>query len=228
MTEATRRSHALLRDRILQCCATGALGAADAERRRWRALLGGIYCLEGTISAGKTTLGRDMARLLAEKGLGGWFGEEQANAEMLGLFYKEMERIEKLKADALEARRAPAPEALKNRQAFSFQIAMLEQCKSNYQAALEASRSGTAVTDRTVLGNTVFAAMHADDGNLSEQEFAAYLSLMSGDRRAPYRSDRIVYVDASPRVAHQRILHVRRRDGEDAIPLAYLEKLEAA
>jgi deoxyadenosine/deoxycytidine kinase len=217
-------SHSLLQDKISACTLTEAWQVADPARRRWRSLLGGIYCLEGTISAGKTTLGREMSQQLAQKGLGGWFGEEHVNSAMLKLFYDEMERIEKLRREA-----GGAVVGKRNRYAFSLQIAMLEACKSSYQAALEVTRgrAGIAVMDRTVFGNAVFAAMHADDGNLTPAEFGAYLSLMGEDRRAPYRTDRIVYVDAAPSVAHER-RRLRGRQGEEAIPLAYFEKLEKA
>jgi deoxyadenosine/deoxycytidine kinase len=222
------RGHRLLQEKIVACARRGALQGADPSFRRWRALLGGMFVVEGTIGAGKTTLGKEMARLLERSGLGGWFGKERVNAKALALFYDEMKRVEEVrKADPA----APA-ELLRNREAYGFQTTMLSNCQSVYQEAIDVvgrarhARLGTAVLDRGVFGNAVFAAMHYEDGNLTDKQYDAYLSLMEDDPRAPYLADCVVYVDVAPGVAWERIRKLRCREGEDAIPLAYLENLE--
>lgn len=82
------------------------------------------------------------------------------------------------------------------------------------------------VTERS-LGTDyhVFAKMLRDDGKMDELEFDLYERWLAElERQTCFPLSGIVLVDTSPAVCAERILK-RCRDGEDGIPLSYLERL---
>lgn len=94
-------------------------------------------------------------------------------------------------------------------------------------AAVEAARepmSGGVLLDRSLLGDFVIAKRHHCDGNFSELEWGVYrrhfLSFLT--RLPPVHA--VVFLDVSPRVAHERILD-RARPAERGISIQWLERL---
>lgn len=83
------------------------------------------------------------------------------------------------------------------------------------------------VTERS-LGTDyhVFSKMLKEDGKLDELEFELYERWLTELEKTCTPLTGIVLVDTSPQVCAERIKK-RSREGEDGIPLAYLEHLDA-
>ena len=71
----------------------------------------------------------------------------------------------------------------------------------------------------------IFAKMLYDDGMIDDVNYQIY-KLFYGEFSYKYGLDAVVYVDSDAEVCHNRIMK-RARDGEDQIPLAYLQKCKA-
>ena len=188
----------------------------DTVNEFWR-FLGQVIIYEGVIGAGKTSAVQATTAMLTGAKIPARGLEEKVNADMLKLFYSGM---------SVKPR---------NPHAFSFQIDMLRQCENVHREAewisgkAEGVKKAVVVSDRTVWGNAVFASVHRDCGNITDEEFDAYLSCLKerGDG-GKYSVDHLVYLDISPAVAHHRITKVRGRPSERDIPISYLQTLEKA
>jgi deoxyadenosine/deoxycytidine kinase len=68
--------------------------------------------------------------------------------------------------------------------------------------------------------------MLRDDGKLDAHEYELYTRWLGHlDTKSPTRLAGLIFIDTHPEVCSQRIAH-RNRDGEDGIPLSYLQQLE--
>ena len=114
-----------------------------------------------------------------------------------------------------------------NRWGFSFQIDMLHK---RYEIQLEASdvinNGGSAIIDRALPGDRVFAQMLMKDGKIHPREWTIYeyaymliLSLLPPP-------DLFIFLDISPEVAYERIKNRNRKaESDNLLPLQYLKRL---
>jgi deoxyadenosine/deoxycytidine kinase len=188
--------------RLLEAVTSGAFVAPSSDFLRYSKLRGCVVGTEGLMSAGKTTLGTAIAKFLNDLGIPAEFFQENIDENLLHLFYSN-------------------PKA----HAFAFQTYMLRSCIANLEKATERARATgkICIIDRCTWGNAVFATLQREEGNISDEEWATYLSILrSGEK---YNVDYVIYLDRHPAACHETIA-VRGRQSEAAIPLSYLEKLE--
>lgn len=86
--DASRDGFVLLKDAVT----SGAFEAHSAEYTKYSKLRGSIICVEGIISAGKTTLGKNLAKYLNEIGIKAEFYQEFVDESLLQLFYANPEK----------------------------------------------------------------------------------------------------------------------------------------
>lgn len=112
-----------------------------------------------------------------------------------------------------------------NKYAFALQIYAIKSCQNNLVIAHhEAKINGTiCIVDRSVWGNVVFAALQCHMGNISVEEWNAYMSIIEHGKK--YICDHIIYLDCEPQKAMGRILE-RSRASEKPIQIEYLNTLE--
>lgn len=168
-----------------------------------RHLRGAIILVEGIIGAGKSTLAHKLHLLLKKVDIPVLFLEEEVDPYMLDLFLSDMRKY-----------------------AFAFQMLMLVQRQKTYIRALEFARkeNGVAIIDRSLYGDLAFGLLHNDYGNISEQEWKAYESVMASSP-LPQPSC-ILYLEVSPEVALERIKARNRGKESSSYTLEYLHDLD--
>jgi deoxyadenosine/deoxycytidine kinase len=200
-----------LHDAITSYSIHGIFQNSSDEMKKYSQLKGRIIAIEGPIGVGKTTLGQSMAAYLNQIGIPAIFLEEKYNIDFLELFCK-------------------GTVGGKN-YGFPFQMSMLNACQHNYLEAewhsgkKSSGESKVVIVDRTIWGNAVFAAMHHEKGNITDDEFQVYLSCIK--QYSPYKFDHIIYLDIDPKTSHRRIQH-RARESEKVYTLEYLQSLDRA
>ena len=114
--------------------------------------------------------------------------------------------------------------------AFAFQTYMLatrlyQLDESDRQARQE---KRMVLLDRGAIGDSIFAITAYKDKNLDETEFHTYRSVCNERLPTTLSSqvDMIVILDVDPRVTHERMSKVRKRDAEEGVPLSYLDALD--
>lgn len=161
---------------------------------------GRVIIIEGNISAGKSTLARELGNELGYK----VFYEPTVTNPYLDKFYAN-----------------PAKFAL------PMQLWFLRQRFDTYCAALEyASQHGGVILDRSLFSDIVFALKNRQDGNINEEGFDEYLALRAQFLQGVQAPHAVVYLDVSPQLCHDRVHNLRKRDCEAGIPLEYLEGLD--
>jgi NADH dehydrogenase (ubiquinone) 1 alpha subcomplex subunit 10 len=161
-----------------------------------------LVILEGNISAGKTSLAKDLAKVLGFQ----VFLEPTITNPFLSLFYAD-----------------PKGYALK------MQIWLLKQRYQTYVSALRqlVTGGGGIILDRSVWSDWVFAEKNRQDGNISEEGFQYYLQLRSRMLQNLPRPHDLIFLDVSPEVCYARVHTVRQRECESGIPLEYLRGLDS-
>jgi len=161
-----------------------------------------LIIVEGNISAGKSTLTRQLAELLNYR----VFLEPTSTNPFLADFYRDPKKY-----------------------ALRMQVYLLRRRFHTYVAALRhMTETGEgAVLDRSIFSDWVFAEKNRLDGNIDSEGFFYYTQLreqMLRDLPFPHVA---VYLDVAPDVCHARIHGLRKRAAEvdSGIPLAYLEGL---
>jgi deoxyadenosine/deoxycytidine kinase len=171
---------------------------------KYSSLRGMIICIEGIISAGKTTLGKNLVKYLTSIGLEAVFLQEFVNNKLLDLFYKDQAKY-----------------------AFALQMFMVRSCMANFKLAEEYTKRGVVcIIDRCMWGNAVFAAMHKNKGNISQEEWEVYISVLKSP--GPYTANHVVYLECDPDECWRRAQQ-RNRDPESPASLEfrnYLRTLE--
>ncbi|KAF0852748.1 mitochondrial Complex I (CI) NADH:ubiquinone oxidoreductase subunit 42-kDa/NUDM/NDUFA10 [Andalucia godoyi] len=162
-----------------------------------------IIIIEGNISAGKSTLAKQLGSLLHYK----VFYEPVVTNPFLEHFYGNPQKY-----------------------ALPMQLWFLKQRYETYLAALDMDLTSDGyngvILDRSVFSDIVFAHKNRQDGNISEEGFDEYLTL-----RAKYLSSlpsphAVVYLEVPAAVCYDRVHNLRKRDCESGIPLEYLAGLE--
>lgn len=157
---------------------------------------GRIIAIEGSIGVGKTTLGMDLARQLGGRAK---FYPETVLAPMLKLYLSDMSRY-----------------------SFAFQAVIArERMEVSRSAQAWKDGGGIAILDRSVLGDMAFASYQREAGNINDQEWEAYSSIIY----PPVQADRVIYLKAPVETLLARIER-RGRAGETVYTVEYLTMLE--
>jgi deoxyadenosine/deoxycytidine kinase len=179
-----------------------------------RCFVGRIIALDGIPCAGKTHLGRALKDLFIENGIPAVFLEEKMNKIHLAAFYRAMNR-----------RVSPNPHST------TLQLCAMMECVQLYREALWYAGRGpgggkphVVILDRPIWGNRVFEQLQVAKGNITGEEHEIYDSYVV--KHGPYHFDHLVYLYASPDIAHHRVLHVRKHKEEEGMPVEYLRELE--
>jgi deoxyadenosine kinase len=108
------------------------------------------------------------------------------------------------------------------RYAFATQIYLLNRRFQQHQEIIWRGRS--AVQDRTIYEDAVFAKMLADLGLMEERDYRTYMQLFKHMSNFMCKPNLIIYLDVSPERSLERIRE-RSRDMEKTINLEYLGAL---
>ena len=153
--------------------------------------------IAGMIGAGKSTLA---ARLGEHLKIDVYY-EPVADNEYLADFYRDTPRY-----------------------AFATQIYLLNRRFQQHQEIIWRGRS--AVQDRTIYEDSVFAKMLAEQGIMDERDYRTYVDLFRHMSNFMCKPNVIVYLDVSPERSMERI-KARSRGVESGISLQYLTALHA-
>ena len=155
-----------------------------------------VIIIEGQIGAGKTTMGE-----ILERRFGIPLYRELGNPDTLSL-------LDRFYAD-------------KSRWAFTMQIHFLNE---RFRMIKDIHSAGGGLLDRSIFGDRIFAELLHDDGDMSDEEFRSYNTLLDNMLEHANPPALMVYLDCSVDAAIERI-SIRNRGLESGIPRDYLEKL---
>ncbi len=153
--------------------------------------------IAGMIGAGKSTLATALGEHL---GIDVYY-EPVTDNEYLADFYRETARY-----------------------SFAMQIYLLNRRFQQHQEIIWRGRS--AVQDRTIYEDSVFARMLADSGLMTERDYQTYVELFRHMSNFMCKPNVIVYLDVDPETSLCRIAQ-RGRGVEGGISLDYLRALYA-
>ncbi|KAL0486375.1 deoxyguanosine kinase [Acrasis kona] len=171
--------------------------------RASKIMKGMLAIVEGNISAGKTTLCRDLAKTINFKP----YFEPHIENPWLEKFYNEPKKY-----------------------AFQLQMFMLHHRFDTFKSAiklLEQKDHNGVLLDRSIYSDWVFAKKNYDDGNISEVQFRQYLEVRQNMLQQVPIPDVTIYLDVHPEVCLHRIKNVRGIACESSIPIEYLEGLDS-
>ena len=151
--------------------------------------------ISGLIGAGKTTLAKELGKLLNLP----VYYEPIVENEYLEDFYRDMKRY-----------------------SFSFQIYLLNCRFRQHQQVLWNGTGG--IQDRTLYEDSIFAKVLYEDGNMEEREYKTYLNLFRNMSNFMKKNTLIVHLDVKPEESLRRI-KMRARGCETGITIEYLTKL---
>jgi deoxyadenosine/deoxycytidine kinase len=155
-----------------------------------------VIVIEGQIGVGKTTMG------------------EMLEQELGIRLYRELQRpethslLEKFYTD-------------QRRWAFTMQVHFLNE---RFRMIKEIRRNGGGILDRSIFGDHIFAESLHTHGEMSDEEYATYSTLLYNMLEHAQNPDLLVYLDCSVDTALDRI-RSRDRGLESGIPRDYLERL---
>jgi len=177
---------------------SGPLGEGSGPSRRAAApdVFGNIFIgIAGMIGAGKSTLAAALGQHL---GIDTYY-EPVADNEYLADFYKDTAR-----------------------HSFAMQVYLLNRRFQQHQEIIWRGRS--AVQDRTIYEDSIFAKMLATSGLMDERDYRTYVQLFRNMSNFMCKPSVIVYLDVCPESSADRIRQ-RSRDVEATIKLDYLKAL---
>ena len=151
--------------------------------------------IAGMIGAGKSTLATSLAKHLGIKA----YYEPVENNEYLADFYKNTPKY-----------------------AFQMQVYLLTRRFQQHQEIIW--RGESAVQDRTIYEDSVFAAMLAKSGLMEERDYRTYKQLFQYMSNFMCKPNVIVYLDVTPERSLERI-KMRNRDVETNVSIDYLTNL---
>lgn len=115
---------------------------------------------------------------------------------------------------------------------FTFQIIALHSRKKILREEYEKAKLYEAstgkqvyiITERTVISDyNIFAKMLHEEGKISELEFNCY-KFCYNEYKNMFKIDKCIYIDSNPKLCYERCKK-RSRQGEENMPLDYLEKI---
>ncbi len=151
--------------------------------------------IAGMIGAGKSTLAAALGQHL---GIDTYY-EPVADNEYLADFYKDTARY-----------------------SFAMQVYLLNRRFQQHQEIIWRGKS--AVQDRTIYEDSIFAKMLAKTGLMDERDYRTYVELFRNMSNFMCKPSVIVFLDVSPEGSADRI-QMRSRDVESKIKLDYLKAL---
>ena len=151
--------------------------------------------IAGMIGAGKSTLATALAEHLD-----------------IDVYYEPVEDNEYLEDFYCDTRRY----------SFAMQIYLLNRRFQQHQEIIWRGRS--AVQDRTIYEDSIFARMLAESGLMDERDYRTYSELFRHMSNFMCKPNVIVYLDVSPELSFERIRR-RGRQVEEGISLEYLSAL---
>lgn len=154
--------------------------------------------IAGMIGAGKSTLAKALGDHL---GIDTYY-EPVADNAYLGDFYRDTARY-----------------------SFAMQVYLLNRRFQQHQEIIWKGRS--AVQDRTIYEDSIFAKMLAQSGLMDQRDYRTYVDLFKHMSNFMCKPSMIIYLDVSPASSMERI-RSRNRDVESGVKLEYLESLHAA
>jgi deoxyadenosine kinase len=167
-----------------------------ARRPRQSDVFGNIFIgIAGMIGAGKSTLATALGKLLNID----CYYEPVADNEYLADFYRDTARY-----------------------SFAMQVYLLNRRFQQHQEIIWRGRS--AVQDRTIYEDSIFAKMLADTGLMDRRDYETYVQLFRNMSNFMCKPSVIVYLDVSPEASAARIA-ARSRDVESGISVDYLRAL---
>lgn len=107
---------------------------------------------------------------------------------------------------------------------FAMQVYLLNRRFQQHQEIIWRGRS--AVQDRTIYEDSIFARMLADTGLMDQRDYRTYQQLFKHMSNFMCKPSVIVYLDVSPETSMERI-RTRSRGVESDIDLSYLQALYA-
>jgi deoxyadenosine/deoxycytidine kinase len=157
-----------------------------------------VIIIEGQIGVGKTTMGEILERDLDIK----LYREltHESTHRLLDKFYAD-----------------------KQRWAFTLQVHFLNE---RFRMIKQIFRAGGGALDRSIFGDRIFAEMLHDDGDMSDEEFETYSTLLDNMLEHAQNPTLLIYLDCSVDAAMERIKR-RNRGLESSIPRSYLENLNS-
>ena len=168
-----------------------------------RHLRGSVIVIDSLIGGGKTSLGRKLSKYLEDVQLPVKFFEEEVDEQFLELFLKD-----------------------KKKYAFAFQMFMLSNRQKVYIAAINFAHqhNGISIVDRSLLGDAAFCDLHHDYGNISNEEWEVYQSIVN-NTQLPSPSI-VLYLEVEPEIAIERIKERNRGSETSVYTLDYLKDLD--
>ena len=151
--------------------------------------------IAGMIGAGKSTLATSLAEHLGIKA----YYEPVADNEYLADFYNNTPKY-----------------------SFAMQVYLLTRRFQQHQEIIW--RGESAVQDRTIYEDSVFAEMLAESGLMEERDYRTYRTLFQYMSNFMCKPNVIVYLDVKPERSLERI-NMRNRNVESGISLEYLQNL---
>ncbi len=159
-------------------------------------VMGNIFIgIAGMIGAGKSTLAAALGQHL---GIDTYY-EPVADNEYLSDFYRDTARY-----------------------SFAMQVYLLNRRFQQHQEIIWRGRS--AVQDRTIYEDSIFAKMLAKTGLMEDRDYRTYVELFRNMSNFMCKPSVIVFLDVSPESSAERI-RARSRDVESKIELGYLAAL---
>ncbi len=159
-------------------------------------VFGNIFIgIAGMIGAGKSTLAKALGEHL---GIDTYY-EPVADNEYLADFYRDTARY-----------------------SFAMQVYLLIRRFQQHQEIIWRGRS--AVQDRTIYEDSIFAKMLAKTGLMDDRDYKTYVQLFRNMSNFMCKPSVIVYLDVSPEASAERI-RMRSRGVESKIELGYLQAL---
>jgi deoxyguanosine kinase len=170
-----------------------------------------LVSFDGNIGSGKSTMMKKTREyyknhanvIFAEEPTEKWRLIKDKNGnEMLKLFYQDQEK-----------------------HAFKFQIMAFVSRLSGLREIVRANpgKDIIIITERSLYTDKeIFAMMLYDQGKMSDVEYQIYM-LLFDEFASEFEVNKVIYVKTDPVKCHERI-HLRAREGEELIPLAYLEE----
>lgn len=174
----------------------GVAAGSGPTRAATPEVFGNIFIgIAGMIGAGKSTLAKALGDHL---GIATYY-EPVADNEYLADFYRDTSRY-----------------------SFAMQVYLLNRRFQQHQEIIWRGKS--AVQDRTIYEDSIFAKMLARTGLMDDRDYRTYVELFRNMSNFMCKPSVIVFLDVSPESSAERI-RARSRDVESKIELGYLQAL---